>query len=72
MRLIAGLTRLRPPQEGLDGLSSDERDVLALVARGRFDAEIDGGAAAVAGVLAKLGARDRIHAVLLVHESRLA
>ena len=46
--------------------------MLTLVARGRSDAEIEDGAAAVAGLLAKLGVRDRIHAVLLAHESRLA
>jgi DNA-binding NarL/FixJ family response regulator len=74
VRLIAGLTRVRPPSRppaGLEGLSPSERGVLGDVARGRSDGEIDGGAAAVAGVLAKLGVRDRIHAVLLAHEARM-
>ena len=72
VRLIAGLARLGPPRDGLDGLTSREREVLSLVARGMSDDEIEDGAAAVAGLLAKLGVRDRIHAVLLAHQSRLA
>ena len=75
VRLIAALTRTQaapvaPPE--LDGLTERERAVLAQVARGRSDAEIDGAdaGAEVAAVLAKLGARDRIQAVLLAHEAR--
>ena len=46
--------------------------MLAQVARGCTDAEIGADAAAeVATVLAKLGARDRIQAVLLAHEARV-
>ena len=74
MRLIRGVTRVRPPTAapaGLTALSAREREVLELVGRGSTDAEIDGGGEAVAGVLAKLGVRDRIHAVLLAHEARV-
>ena len=75
VRLIAALTRtlaapVTPP--ALEGLSERERAVLAQIARGRSDAEIGADAAAeVAAVLAKLGARDRIQAVLLAHEARV-
>ena len=75
MRLIAAVTRTlaapaTPP--ALDGLTERERAVLAQIARGRSDAEIGADAAAeVAAVLAKLGARDRIQAVLLAHEARV-
>jgi DNA-binding NarL/FixJ family response regulator len=77
VRLIAAVTRTQaapvtPP--ALDGLTDRERVVLAQIARGRSDAEIDGADAGteVAEVLAKLGARDRIQAVLLAHEARVA
>ena len=74
VRLIRGVTRVRPPAAapaGLTALSAREREVLELVGGGSTDAEIDGGGEAVAGVLAKLGVRDRIHAVLLAHEARV-
>jgi DNA-binding NarL/FixJ family response regulator len=75
VRLLASVARTRaapvtPP--ALDGLTERERAVLAQIARGCADAEIGPGAAAeVAAVLAKLGARDRIQAVLLAHEARV-
>ena len=74
VRLIRGVTRVRTAGGSparVDGLDAGEREVLAQVGRGRPDAEIDGGGDAVAGVLAKLGLRDRIHAVLLAHEARV-
>ena len=74
VRLIRGVTRVRPPTAapaGLTALSAREREVLELVGGGSTDAEIDGGGEAVAGVLAKLGVRDRIHAALLAHEARV-
>jgi DNA-binding NarL/FixJ family response regulator len=81
VRVIEHVTRMlpaAPPPPGLDELSPREREVLELVARGRSDAEIatELGAAdvapAVASMLAKLGVRERVQAVLLAHEARLA
>ena len=74
VRLIAGVTRVRPasePPAAVAGLSERERELLELVARGRSDAEIGAVDGAVAGLLAKLGVRDRIHAVLLAHQARV-
>jgi DNA-binding NarL/FixJ family response regulator len=74
VRLIAAITRtLAPPAApaSLDGLSERERDVLVQVARGASNAEIGASGDEVASVLAKLGARDRIQAVVLAHEARL-
>ena len=74
MRLIAGVTRVRAasePPAAMAELSARERELLELVARGRSDAEIGAVDGEVAGLLAKLGVRDRIHAVLLAHEARV-
>jgi DNA-binding NarL/FixJ family response regulator len=75
VRLIAASVHGRPPVPlDRDGLGDDDRAVLARVAQGRSDAEIAadlGGEPDVAGAVARLGARDRIHAVLLAHEARL-
>ena len=74
VRLIAGVTRARAasePPAAVAELSARERELLELVARGGSDAEIGAADGEVAGVLAKLGVRDRIHAVLLAHEARV-
>jgi DNA-binding NarL/FixJ family response regulator len=69
VRLIASLARTLPPTVPPE-LTDRERELLADVARGRTDAEI-GAPEEVAALLARLGVRDRIQAVLLAHEARL-
>jgi DNA-binding NarL/FixJ family response regulator len=76
VRLIERAARKQPPVP-LDGLSDGERLLLELVAAGLSDADIAArlGAGAsqvgadVAQLRAKLGARDRVHAVLAAHRA---
>jgi DNA-binding NarL/FixJ family response regulator len=63
VRLIGRATRHRAGP-ALGGLSAAERELLDLVAAGLSDAEIGAGAEQVPALLAKLGVRDRVHAVL--------
>jgi DNA-binding NarL/FixJ family response regulator len=82
-RLIAEFARRPQPSAvtpaALAALTDREREVLALVARGLFNAEIAealvvSGATAkthVSRVLAKLGARDRAQLVMLAYETGL-
>jgi DNA-binding NarL/FixJ family response regulator len=75
VRLIASVTRSFPPVEPSDGLAAlgaEERELLAAIARGGSDAEIGASADEVAALLAKLGVRERIRAVMLAHEARMA
>jgi DNA-binding NarL/FixJ family response regulator len=72
VHLVAAAARARPAAEAIDGLSRRESDVLRGLARGESDAEIGAADGEVAALLERLGVRDRVQAVLLAHEARLA
>jgi DNA-binding NarL/FixJ family response regulator len=80
-RVIREFTRIRRPvaPEGLDELTEREREVLALIAEGRSNAEIAEALfisettvkTHVTHVLQKLDLRDRVQAVVLAYQSGL-
>jgi DNA-binding NarL/FixJ family response regulator len=82
-RLLARFARTAPPTgasaAALEELTPREREVLVLIARGHSNGEIAAELVLseatvkthVKRVLAKLGVRDRVHAVVLAYESAL-
>jgi DNA-binding NarL/FixJ family response regulator len=70
--LIAAAEKTRPAAEPIDRLSPREYDVLRGIGRGQSDEEIGAADGEIAALLERLGARDRVQAVLHAHEARLA
>jgi len=81
--VVAELRRRAPPPrdpERLAPLTDKERDVLARVAAGRTNTEIGAdllmspltAKTHVSRIMGKLGARDRVHLVVIAHETGLA
>lgn len=83
-RLLSQFATLAPPEQRapthvLDGLTDREREVLELIARGYTNTEIGARLYVaeatvkthVGRILAKLGARDRVQAVVTAYEAGL-
>jgi DNA-binding NarL/FixJ family response regulator len=81
-RIIEQFARRRPSSEAgarLDGLTQREREVLIMLARGKSNAELAAELVVsegtikthVSSLLAKLGLRDRVQAVVLAYQSGL-
>lgn len=78
-RLIEEFARRTPRTRAIEGLSQRETEVLCLVARGLTNSEIAAELVVsentvkthVARIFAKLGARDRVQAVVMAYESGL-
>jgi DNA-binding NarL/FixJ family response regulator len=76
---FAGRPQPSPPPASLGGITEREREVLTLIGRGRSNAEIAADLSItvttvktyVGRLLAKLGARDRVHLVIIAYETGL-
>jgi DNA-binding NarL/FixJ family response regulator len=76
---LAGGLRVAPETTALDALTEREREVLTLVGQGLTNAEIGGqlflspltAKTHVSRIMTKLGARDRVHLVVVAYETGL-